>query len=55
MKTPYKCPYQHKKSCDKVDPNGWLYMVCEECEHYENGVRETGSFLSFSWFKKKRN
>jgi len=50
MKTiPYQCPYQHKTSCDKIYPDGYLAMTCVQCSHYDDGVRETGSFPLLQW------
>lgn len=45
-KIPYRCPYLDHTSCDKVDPNGRLWIGCEECNHYDKGIVETGA-LSF--------
>ena len=50
MKTiPYQCPYQHKTSCDKIYPDGYLIMACDQCAYYNDGVRETGSFTLLQW------
>ncbi len=52
-KIPYRCPYLDHKSCDKVDPNGVLWINCEDCNHYDKGIKETGSFnIELSWLYK---
>lgn len=39
-----KCPYKYKTDCKQVNTSGMdMVLPCEECDWYNNGVRETGA------------
>jgi hypothetical protein len=43
IKIPFKCPY-NEFSCPHVDTlSSTLDASCDQCQHYNNGVRSTGA------------
>ena len=47
-----KCSYQ-RFDCDKVDTSGMVCIDCAKCEHYDNGIRQTGATPNLAWLLKK--